>query len=249
VDDEIDKTLEMIKRVMHTFGLTYRYRLSTRDPEKKDTYLGHPETWDRVEAWAVEIMRRNKIDYFDGPGEAAFYAPKMDLMATDALSREWQLSTVQIDFVQPERFNLKYIDSDGSQKTPVMIHRAILGSVERFMMVLIEHFAGAFPVWLSPVQVRVLPITERVLDYAKEVSGELSKSGVRLEVDEGSETLEAKIRNAQIAKIPYMVIVGDREAEQKTITIRTREGKNINWRLMAFVEFILEKIKTKSPDL
>jgi threonyl-tRNA synthetase len=150
VDAEVDLALAMTKEIMATFGFSYRYRLSTRDPKHPEKYLGHPEIWEKLESWAVRIMERNQIEYYDGPGEAAFYGPKMDLMATDALGREWQLSTVQIDMVQPERFELEYTDSDGTAKPPVMIHRAIVGSPERFLMILLEHFAGAFPLWLSP---------------------------------------------------------------------------------------------------
>jgi len=149
VDEEADRALTMIKKIMKTFGLTYRYRLSTSDPKHPEKYIGDPKIWEKVEKWAVKIMERNKIEYFDGPGEAAFYAPKMDLIAKDCLGREWQLSTLQIDYFLPERFNLTYTDSDGKEKRPVMLHRAILGSTERFMMVLLEHFAGNFPTWLT----------------------------------------------------------------------------------------------------
>ncbi|KKR57782.1 MAG: Threonine-tRNA ligase [Candidatus Woesebacteria bacterium GW2011_GWC2_40_30] len=142
VDEEVDRALAMTKEIMKTFGLSYKYRLSTRDQEHPEKYIGDPKIWDKTEKWAEEIMKRNNIEYFDGPGEAAFYAPKMDLIAKDSLGREWQLSTVQIDYFLPERFNLTYIDSDGKEKRPVMIHRAIVGSPERFLMVLIEHFGG-----------------------------------------------------------------------------------------------------------
>lgn len=250
VDEEIDKALTMTKKVMEIFGFKYRYRLSTRDPENKDKYLGDPKTWDKVEAWAVEIMKRNNIEYYDGPGEAAFYAPKMDLMATDALGREWQLSTVQIDYVQPERFGLTYTDNDGSDKTPVMIHRAVLGSAERAMMILIEHFAGAFPVWLSPVQVKVLPITDRNLEYAQTVANGLKAENIRVELDDRSETLGAKIRDAQNEKNPYMIVLGDKEEESETLSVRLRNGENKN--NVSFEEFlkdIQDKIQKKSLEL
>ena len=151
------------------------------------------------------VMKRNKIDYYDGPGEAAFYAPKMDLMATDALGREWQLSTVQIDYVQPERFGLKYIDSDGKEKTPVMIHRAVVGSPERMLMILLEHYAGAFPAWLAPVQVAVLPISEKHLGYATKVTDSLKLVNIRCELDARSESLGAKIRDAEMQKVPFIL--------------------------------------------
>ena len=195
VDEEVDRALAMIKQIMDKFGFKYRYRLSTRDPEHMEKYLGDPAVWDKLEAWAVKIMERNNIEYFDGPGEAAFYGPKMDLMATDALGREWQLSTVQIDMVQPNRFELVYSDKDGTDHTPVMIHRAMIGSPERFMMILIEHYAGAFPLWLSPVQVAVLPISEKFNEYAKSVHQQLVDADVRVELDDSNETLGKKIRN------------------------------------------------------
>ena len=250
VDEEIDKALQMTKKVMNVFGFKYRYRLSTRDPQNKAKYLGDPKTWDKVEAWAVEIMKRNGIEYYDGPGEAAFYAPKMDLMATDALGREWQLSTVQIDYVQPERFGLTYTDSDGSEKRPIMLHRAVLGSAERAMMILIEHFAGSFPVWLSPVQVKVLPISEKHLLYAKEIEGKLKERGIRVELDERSETLNAKIRDAQLSKIPYMIILGDREMETAQISVRKRDNQKYEGTdLSEFINFVLDKAHTKHIEL
>lgn len=246
VDEEIDTALAMIKGIMATFGLKYRYRLSTRDPKQPEKYLGHPGTWDKVEAWAEKIMKRNKIEYYPGPGEAAFYAPKMDLMATDALGREHQLSTVQIDFVMPERFNLNYIDDKGQQVHPVMIHRAILGSVERFMMILLEHLAGALPTWLSPIQVVVLPIADRHLDYAKTVFEELKKNDIRAEIDDRQETLSAKIRDAQMQKVPYMLVLGDKEVQNKTITERGRSGKDYGeHKLEEFVKNIREEIDKK----
>lgn len=227
VDSEIDNELAMTKQIMATFGLTYKYRLSTRDPKKPEKYIGDPKTWDKVEKWAVEIMKRNKIEYFDGPGEAAFYAPKMDLIAKDSLGREWQLSTVQIDYFLPERFKLTYIDSDGHEKRPVMLHRAILGSSERFLMVLIEHFGGNFPTWLTPVQVKILPITDKQLAYAKNVEIALKNSGVRVELDDRNETLQSKIRSAQMEKVAYMFIVGGREEEGKTVAVRKRNGEDL----------------------
>lgn len=225
VDKEIDVALQMTKEVMKTFGFKYRYRLSTRDKAHPEKYLGNPETWDRVEKWAEEIMKRNEIEYYDGPGEAAFYAPKMDLMATDALGREWQLSTVQIDFVMPERFNLSYIDSDGKEKHPVMLHRAIIGSPERFMMILIEHYAGAFPVWLSPVQTVVIPISEKYTGYAVIVLQDLYLNGIRAEISEANETLGKRIREAEMKKTPYILIVGEKEESEKTVNVRKRHQK------------------------
>lgn len=227
VDEEIDIALLMIKEVMKTFGFKYRYRLSTKNKKNPEKYLGDPETWDKVEKWAEKIMQRNKIDYFDAPGEAAFYAPKMDLMATDALGREWQLSTVQIDFVMPERFGLTYTDKDGKTKNPVMIHRAIIGSPERFIMILLEHYAGAFPVWLAPVQVKITAVSEKFDDYAKKVSEILIKENLRTELDNGNETVSKKIRQGELQKIPYILVVGDKEKSSNTVRVRERSKGDI----------------------
>ncbi len=245
VDNEIDTALQMIKKVMATFGFSYRYRLSTRDREHPEKYLGQPEVWDKVEKWAEKIMQRNKIDFFIAEGEAAFYAPKMDLMATDALGREWQLSTVQIDFVMPERFGLNYTDRDGSLKIPVMIHRAILGSSERFLMILLEHFAGAFPVWLSPVQAVILPIADRHLNYALKLNENLLKNSIRSEIDERAETLSAKIRDAQLQKVPYMLVVGDEEEKSERVAVRSRDRGDLG--KMPLQKF-LEEIKMEIGD-
>jgi len=247
VDEEADRALSMIKQIMATYGFKYRYRLSTRDPKHQEKYLGEPKVWDKVEAWAVKIMKRNNIDYYDGPGEAAFYAPKMDLMATDSLGREWQLSTVQIDFFLPERFKLTYVDRDGSEKRPVMLHRAIIGSPERFMMILLEHFGGAFPTWLAPVQVKVLPITDKNLKYCKEVIKRLRGEEIRAELDDRNETLQAKIRDAQLEKVAYMLIVGDKEEKGKTVALRRRNGKDKgDVKLTEFIKLIRKEIETRA---
>ncbi|OGV96414.1 threonine--tRNA ligase [Microgenomates group bacterium RBG_16_45_19] len=222
VDAEIDQMLTMTKQIMQTFGFAYRYRLSVRDPKHPENYIGDPKQWDLVEKWAEKIMQRNKIDYFVGVGEAAFYAPKMDLMATDALGRDWQLSTVQIDYFMPERFNLKYTGSDGQDQRPVMLHRAIIGSPERFLMVLIEHFAGAFPLWLSPVQVVVLPIGEKHQTYAQSAVKTLKAADLRAELWDQAESLAKRIRHGEIQKIPYLLIVGDKEVEANTLALRVR---------------------------
>ncbi len=246
VDAEIDKALQMTKRVMDSFGFTYRYRLSTRDPQQPDKYLGDPKIWDKVEKWAEEIMKRNQIEYFDGPGEAAFYAPKMDLMATDALGREWQLSTVQIDYVQPQRFNLTYVDKDGKEKSPIMIHRAILGSAERMMMILIEHFAGAFPVWLSPVQVVIVPISQDQIEYANQVEQQLRAANIRVEVSSESESMQNRIRKAAGEKVPYILVVGKKEVADGTVAVRQRGSKDSKViATSAFVEQVEDDVKTK----
>lgn len=245
VDHEVDIALNMTKKIMETFGFKYRYRLSTRDPKHPEKYLGDPKIWDKLEAWAVRIMERNQIEYYDGPGEAAFYGPKMDLMATDALGREWQLSTVQIDMVQPDRFELEYTDSDGTKKRPVMIHRAILGSSERAMMVLIEHYAGAFPLWLSPVQVALLPISEHELDYVKTIATALKKEGIRVEIDESANTLGKKMVRARDQKVPYLAIMGKQEVENKTITLKNRAAEQITLNLDETIAKLKQEIISK----
>ncbi|OGM08958.1 threonine--tRNA ligase [Candidatus Woesebacteria bacterium RBG_16_36_11] len=247
IDEEIDTMLSMIKEILKTFGFKYRYRLSTRDPQHPEKYLGDPKIWDKVEKWAVEIMKRNKIEYYDAPGEAAFYAPKMDLMATDALGREWQLSTIQIDFVMPERFGLEYTDKDGAKKHPVMLHRAIIGSSERFIMVLLEHFAGNLPTWLTPVQVKILPITDKQITYANSVLDKLLTEDIRAEINDRSETLGAKIRDAQLDKNSYMLILGEKEEKTKTVAKRGRSGKDYGqMKLDKFIANIKKEIAEKT---
>jgi len=250
VDQEIDIALNMTKEIMDTFGLKYKYRLSTRDTQHPEKYLGDPATWDRVEKWAVDIMKRNNIEYFDGPGEAAFYAPKMDLIATDALGREWQLSTVQIDFVMPERFGLEYTAADGTKKRPVMLHRAIVGSPERFMMIMIEHFSGAFPVWLSPVQAKIIPITDSQHDFSQQILQKLKEEGIRAELDDRPEKMQSKIRDAQLEKIPFMLVIGGREVESGSVAVRQRDGQDLGAiKVEDFLSQIKDLINTKSLNL
>ena len=244
VDEEVDKALAMTKEIMKTFGFKYRYRLSTRDPKNKDKYLGDPKTWDKVEKWAEVIMKRNKIDYFDGPGEAAFYAPKMDLMATDALGREWQLSTVQIDYVMPERFNLSYIDKDGKEKRPIMLHRAIVGSPERFMMVLLEHFAGALPLWLSPVQIVIMSLGEKHQKAAESLLKQLKNESIRAELWQ-EDSISKRIRNAELKKIPYVAVIGDKEIETGTVALRARGKKDLG---TAEAEKLIKRLKQEIKE-
>src|SRR5690606_20085263 len=182
-------------------------KLSTRP----DDYLGELETWERAEAALVRALEAAGREYIVNPKDGAFYGPKLDFDVTDALGRKWQCATVQLDFQFPERFDLTYVDRDGTHKRPVMIHRAIMGSLERFIGILVEHFAGAFPVWLAPVQVRVVPIGANHVAYAREVAADLREQEIRVEVDERSEKVGYKIRDAQVQKIPYMLVVGDKE--------------------------------------
>ena len=246
VDYEVDIMLKMTKEIMDTFGFSYRYRLSTRDPEHPEKYLGDPKVWDKVEEWAVKIMERNGIEYYDAPGEAAFYAPKMDLMATDALGREWQLSTVQIDYVQPERFDLSYTNDKGESERPVTLHRAIVGSTERLLMILIEHYAGAFPLWLSPVQLHLATISEKELEYAEKVVDNLKKAGLRVELDGSNKSLGKKLALIQKAKVPYIGIIGGKEATDNTITLKDRSGEQLTLSESELLAKFTEELEAKS---
>ncbi|KKU46727.1 MAG: Threonine-tRNA ligase [Microgenomates group bacterium GW2011_GWC2_46_7] len=245
VDFEVDMMLQMTKQIMDAFGLKYRYRLSTRDTAHPEKYLGDPKQWDKVEAWAVKIMQRNGIEYYDGPGEAAFYAPKMDLMATDALGREWQLSTVQIDYVQPVRFDLTYTAADGSRQRPVTLHRAIAGSSERLMMVLLEHYAGELPLWLSPTQLILLPISEHELEYTQKLAQSLTQAGFRTEVDESANTLGKKMVRAREWKVPYLAIIGKKEVETSALTLKNRAGEQITLTLEATLTKLQQEVSSK----
>lgn len=199
-----------------------RIALSLR-PEKR---IGADEIWDNAEAALEAVLDDTGLTYESMPGEGAFYGPKIDFFVPDALGREWQLGTIQLDFSMPERFNLEYVAEDGTRQRPVMLHRAMLGAVERFMGILIEHFSGAFPVWLAPVQAVIIPIADRHLEYAQRVESRLAAAGVRIEVDDRGERMNAKVRHAQLQKVPYMLIVGDREAEDDAVSVRLRSGEN-----------------------
>ena len=181
--------------------------------------------WDNAERSLENALKKNGIDYRINPGDGAFYGPKLDFNVHDAIGRAWQLGTIQLDYAQPERFQLTYIGADNTEHRPVMIHRAILGSLERFIGIIIEHFAGAFPFWLAPVQVSVLPLSEKFVDYANDVEKKLSAAGLRAEVDRSNEKLGAKIRDAQLKKIPWMLVVGEKEASSGTVNLRKRTGE------------------------
>jgi len=218
----------------------YWVRLSTRGDDKSK-YLGSDEVWEKAEN-ALEIAaKENNLNYKIGRDEAAFYGPKLDFMFKDAIGREWQLATIQCDFNLPERFELKFINEKGEEERPVVIHRAISGSLERFMGVMIEHFAGVFPLWLSPVQVKILPIsTDKHLDFSKEIFEKLQKLDIRVKLDESNESLSKKIRNAKIEKVPYLIVIGDKEKNSKTLTVEGRNNEKIE---NITTEKFLEKIK------
>ena len=223
IQDEITAMLELVREWYKTFMLEPFFKLSTR-PAKS---LGTDEQWEAAERSLQDSLRANGLAFDLNPGDGTFYGPKIDVDVQDALGRRWQVATIQIDFQQPDRFALEYIDSDGQAKRPVMIHRAIFGSFERFVGVLVEHYAGAFPTWLAPVQARVLPISEKHIEYARAVHGRLRAARVRAELDDRNEKLGYRIRDAQLRKVPYMLVVGAREAENSTVSLRHRTGDDL----------------------
>ncbi len=250
--DQIEKVYQELIDVTKVFyskiGMKIRARLSFRDPQNGEKYLGEEHLWQKAQDILLKIAQKSKLDYFVAEGEAAFYGPKIDFMATDALGREWQLATPQLDFVQPKRFGLVYTDHDGSEQTPVMIHFALMGSIERFLSVYIEHTAGAFPLWLSPVQIKILPISKKQNVYAKKVQKELSVQYpvLRIELDDRDESVGKKIREASMQKIPYQLIVGEKEVKSKKVAVRTREGKDLGAiSLKKFAEKIQKEIESK----
>jgi threonyl-tRNA synthetase len=220
VESEITGVLNFVFEVMAIFGFEYEVEFSTR-PEKS---IGSDAEWDLATNALTGALEKLNLPFHVCEGEGAFYGPKIDIKLKDALRRRWQCATIQCDFTLPERFDLTYVAADGQRHRPVMLHRVILGSLERFMGVLVEHYAGAFPVWLAPVQAILLPITDRVHSYAQELAGMMKAGGLRVELDSRPETLRYKIREAQMQKIPYMVVIGDREAEGRTLSPRLRDG-------------------------
>ena len=224
IKDEIATIIEMVSEVYRTFEFDEVMTYLSLRPDKR---VGSDEMWDRAEAILKETLVAKAIDHEVVPGEGAFYGPKIDFFVRDALRREWQLGTAQLDFSLPERFDLEYVDDEGKTERPVLIHRAMLGSIERFMGILIEHTGGAFPVWLAPVQAVVIPIADRHLDYARKIEGLLRDAALRVEVDARNQRMNLKIREAQLQKVPYMLVVGDREEEQDAVAVRTRAGENL----------------------
>jgi threonyl-tRNA synthetase len=221
---EVSRVLEFTTMILRTFDFTdFEMFLSTR-PEKA---VGSLEQWDQATLALESALKAGNFDYRLDPGEGVFYGPKIDVKIRDALGRSWQCSTVQIDFNNPERFGLTYIGEDGKTHQPIMIHRALMGSIERFFGILVEHFAGAFPTWLAPVQARVLPISEKQHDYGISVVDQLVQAGCRAESDLRNEKVGLKIRESEKAKVPYMLVVGEREAQANTISVRKRNGKSL----------------------
>jgi threonyl-tRNA synthetase len=246
IKEEYVRILEIASLFYSIFDIKFRIRIGTR-PEH---FMGDISTWNKAEKDLQEIMKDANIEFFVGDGEGAFYGPKLDIMMKDCMGREWQTGTIQLDFQLPRNFNLKYTDADGSEKTPVVIHRVIYGSLERFMGILIEQFAGAFPVWLSPLQAKIIPITDSQHQYAQKVADELIKEGIRVEIDDRSEKMQAKIRDAQMQKVPYMLIIGQREADSNAIAVRQRDQQDLGaMPVDEFIKQIKEQINNKSLNL
>lgn len=247
IEQEVEQVLGAIQEALATYHINFWMRLSLRDPANKEKYLGEDATWDRSESIMRDLLTKKGIEFKEAMGEAAFYGPKIDIMAVDALGRQWQISTIQLDFVQPSRFALEYTADDGSKKTPVMIHRALVGSPDRFLGILIEHYAGAFPVWLSPVQVRVLGVSEKHVAYAQTVSLELTKAGIRTDTDSANESLGKRIRAAKTEKIPYVLVVGDKEMENGTVSVEGREtGQEGAMATSEFSERVQKEIRERA---
>jgi threonyl-tRNA synthetase len=250
IEDEVVNCLQFAKDVLATFGFeNYEAELSTWDGGKSGKYDGTPEQWQLAESALARATDRLKMKVKVMADEAAFYGPKIDVKLVDAIGRLWQLSTVQFDFTLPRRFGLEYISEDGRAHQPLMVHRALFGSVERFFGILVEHYAGAFPVWLAPVQAVVLPITDRQTDYARTVVEELKKAGLRVTLDDRSEKVNLKIREAQLQKIPYMLVVGGREAENGMVSVRNRKHGDLGAKSIGdFLSDIRRLIDSKAPS-
>ena len=228
IEDEVLSCLDLTLHLLRSFGFhEYDVMLSVRDPERKEKYIGDDDMWEMAEGSLVKALERRELSYKREEGEAVFYGPKIDIKIKDALGRAWQCTTIQFDFNLPERFDMTFIGKDGREHRPYMVHRALLGSLERFFGILIEHYGGAFPVWLAPVQAIILTITDRNIPYGKDLFETLFGAGIRVEPDFRNEKLSFKVREAQMRKIPYMIIIGDKEMESGNVTIRLRDGQNL----------------------
>jgi threonyl-tRNA synthetase len=249
IEDEIVSCLEFATDVLRTFGFeSYRAEISTWDGGASGKYDGAPEQWQLGEGALHKAVDRLKMEAKVMPDEAAFYGPKIDVKLVDAIGRLWQLSTVQFDFTLPRRFGLEYVAEDGKKHQPLMVHRALFGSVERFFGILLEHYAGAFPVWLAPLQAAVLPITDRQLEYANQVCAKLREAGIRATVDDRKEKVNLKIREAQLQKVPFMLVVGDREAQTGAVSVRNRRHGDRGVRpLEEFLADIGRLVSEKTP--
>ncbi len=243
IASEVEALIRLVQRVYGDFGLQYAAKLSTRPAE----FLGEVSTWDHAETSLKQALAASGQVYSINEGDGAFYGPKIDFDITDAIGRKWQCATIQLDYQMPERFGLKYIGADNAEHMPVVIHRAIFGSFERFIALLIEHYAGAFPMWLAPVQVTIVPIADRHADYARTVLGQLAAAGLRAGIDERQEKMGFKIREAQLQKIPYMLVAGDREAAEGTVSVRNRVAGDLGSQgVSAFIQQAQDEIRQRS---
>ena len=251
IEDEIVGCIDFALAVLNTYGFDkYEVELSIWDPNDTSKYIGTKENWERAIASLEKAMQRRGIDYKTIPGEAAFYGPKIDVKLVDAIGRLWQLSTVQFDFTLPERFQLDYVAEDGTRKQPLMVHRALYGSIERFFGVLIEHYAGNFPVWLAPSQVVMIPISERHANYAEQVAERLKAVGVRVHVDARNEKMNAKIREHTLLKVPFLLVVGDKEADGSEVSVRVRgKGDEGKQKVDEFVSRIKKLIESRAAQV
>jgi len=246
IESEIEMIFGLIEKTYKVFGFNdYKVEISIRDPKDKEKYFGGDEAWQKAEEILINSVKKWGVKHSIVEGEAAFYGPKIDFRAKDSLGREWQLTTVQLDFNQPENFDMNYVGEDGKLHKVVVIHVAIFGSFERFMAVIIEHYEGAFPLWLSPVQVKVLPISDKHLEYSKNVLKELLENNIRAEIDESNETLGKKIRDAKMMKVPYLLVIGDKEVEVSEVTVESRTEKVGAMSAREFLDLVQREIKDK----
>jgi threonyl-tRNA synthetase len=247
IENEIEVMLGMIGEAYKVFGLNdFEVKISLRDPKDKEKYLGSDEVWQMAEDALRKVVAKTGWKSAEEEGEAAFYGPKLDFKVKDAIGREWQLSTIQLDFNMPEKFELEYTANDSSKQRPVVIHRAILGSTERFLGILIEHMAGNFPTWLAPVQVKILTISDKFIDYANDVASQLRFAGIRVEVDHRAESIGKKIRETEKEKVPYSLIIGEKEMNEGKVAVRVRhDGDKGAVTIQEFKDMILEEIKNK----
>jgi threonyl-tRNA synthetase len=247
IQQEFAGVMRLVERAYATLGITdYAYRLSLRDSADTEKYVPNDEMWELGERILRETLQQLELPFYEAPGEAAFYGPKLDIQIRDVLGREETMSTIQLDFHLPNQFDLSYIGEDGAQHRPVILHRGVIGATERMMAYLIELYAGAFPTWLAPVQVAVIPIADRHADYAHDVGTRLKRAGFRVEIDDRSERMNAKIRNAQLQKIPYMLVVGDREREADAVAVRTRAGEDLgSMPVFQFIARLQDEVTTQ----
>lgn len=243
IEDEVTRIIKIIDEIYKLFKFEYFVELSTRPDDR----MGTDEEWDRAEAGLANALKNNGMDYILNEGDGAFYGPKIDFHLRDSLGRTWQCGTIQLDIQLPQRFNLSYIGADGEKHQPIMIHRVCFGSVERFMGILIEHFAGAFPTWLAPTQVMVIPVSDKTLDYGMKVKEAIAKCGIRVKIDDRAEKMGYKIREAEMQKIPYMIVVGPKEAENNVVSIRNRVKGDLGSKSVdEFIDMIVEEINNKT---